>query len=97
MKKAFMCSLCHNGILGGALYLTLDALTYRTNKLTISPEYRNLVLPLRDVQEITWKWIIFPVATIRMLNGESFKFLIFNRPRFEKYFSECMRDRLEES
>ena len=88
MEKAFVCSLCHNGILGGALYLTSDSLTYKTNKLTVHPKYRNLVLPLRDVLDISWKWILFPVATVHMSNGESFKFIIFNRPRFEKHFAE---------
>ena len=89
MEKAFVCSLCHNGILGGALYLTSDSLTYKTNKLTVHPKYRNLVLPLRDIQTITWKWILFPVATFCMSNGESFSFIIFNRTRFEKYYAEC--------
>ena len=89
VEKAFMCSLCHNGILGGALYLSSEALTYKTNKLTVSPRYRNLVLPLRDVQDINWKCIVFPVATIRMSNGECFTFIIFNRPRFEKHFAKC--------
>lgn len=89
MEKAFICSLCQNGILGGALYLSSEALTYKTNKLTVSPKYRNLALPLRDIQDINWKRIVFPVATIRMSNGESFSFIIFNRSRFEKHFAKC--------
>ena len=31
--KSFVCSLCHNGILGGGLYLDSQSLTYKTNKL----------------------------------------------------------------
>ena len=46
MRKIFMCSLCHNGVLGGALYLENDSLTYRTNKLTVDKKYRNLVSSL---------------------------------------------------
>ena len=38
MKKSFMCSLCHNGILGGALYLDENSVTYKTNKLTVDRE-----------------------------------------------------------
>ena len=84
--KAFACSLCHNGILGGGLYLDSQALTYRTNKLTVDDKYRKLVLPMKEIQEISWKWIIFPVATVHMQNGESYQFIIFNKSRFSKWF-----------
>ena len=84
--KAFACSLCHNGILGGGLYLDSQALTYRTNKLTVDDKYRKLVLPLKEIQEISWKWIIFPVATVHMQNGELYQFIIFHKSRFSKWF-----------
>ena len=58
--KSFVCSLCHNGILGGGLYLDNTSLTYKTNKLTVDKKYRNLVLPLNEIKEINWKRIIFP-------------------------------------
>ena len=51
MNKAFMCSLCHNGILGGALYLDENSVTYKTNKLTVDKAYRNLILPLDEIAE----------------------------------------------
>lgn len=86
--KSFICSLCHNGILGGALYLDATSLTYKTNKLTVDNKYKNLVLPLRDINEITWKWIVFPIATVLMKNGERFTFIIFNKPRFVKWFQK---------
>ena len=86
MKKIFMCSLCHNGILGGALYLDENSVTYKTNKLTVDKAYRNLVLPLDEIAELTWKWIVFPVATFRMKNGVEHKFIIFNKRRFNKYY-----------
>ena len=88
MKKTFICSLCHKGILGGALYLDPESVTYRTNKLTVDKKFRNLVLPLPEIQDLTWKWVIFPVAAFHMTNGEQYKFLIFNKPRFEKYYRE---------
>ena len=84
--KSFACSLCHNGILGGGLYLDSQALTYRTNKLTVDDKYRKLVLPMKEIQEISWKWIVFPVATVHMQNGESYQFIIFNKSRFSKWF-----------
>ena len=91
MKKSFMCSLCHNGILGGALYLDETSLTYRTNKLTVDKAYRNLVLPLDQITELTWKWIVFPIATMRMTSGEQYKFIIFNKSRFNKYYTEVKK------
>ena len=86
MKKTFICSLCHNGILGGVLYLDENSFTYKTNKLTVDKSYRNLVLPLDEIAEITWKWVVFPVATFCMKNGVEYKFIIFNKRRFNKYF-----------
>jgi len=88
MRKAFMCSLCHNGILGGGLYLDTQSVTYRTQKLTVNEKYRNLVLPLNEIKEITWKWIVFPVATFHMKNGEEYKMIIFNKARFNKWYRE---------
>ena len=75
--KSFVCSLCHNGILGGGLYLDSQSLTYKTNKLTVDKKYRNLVLPMQEIKEISWKWIVFPIATVNMKNGELYKFIIF--------------------
>ena len=86
--KSFVCSLCHNGVLGGGLYLDSTSLNYKTNKLTVDEKYRNLVLPMSEIKEITWKQIVFPVATVFMKNGEAYKFIIFNKTRFKKCFQE---------
>lgn len=88
MRKAFMCSLCHNGILGGGLYLDSQSVTYRTQKLTVNEKYRNIVLPLNEIKDITWKWIVFPIATFHMKSGEEYKMIIFNKSRFTKYYRE---------
>lgn len=53
MRKVFMCSLCHNGILGGGLYLDHESVTYRTQKFTVDDKYKNLVLPLSDIKEFS--------------------------------------------
>ena len=92
MRKSFMCSLCRNGILGGALYLENEALTYKTTKLTVDQQYRNLILPFKEIREITWKRIIFPVATFHMKNGEEYTFLIFNKSRFIRYYQEFSQE-----
>lgn len=86
--KSFVCSLCHNGIIGGCLYLDSQSLTYKTNKLTVDKKYRNLVLPIQDIKDISWKWIVFPIAIVNMKNKEQYKFIIFNKSRFEKCFQE---------
>lgn len=88
MRNVFMCSLCHNGILGGGLYLDHQAVTFRTQKLTVSEQYRNLILPLNEIKGISWKWIVFPVATFSMKNRRQYKFIIFNKWRFQKIFRE---------
>ena len=86
MKEVFICSLIQNGILGGALYVDEQSITYRTNKLTVSKELRNLVLPISEIQDVTWKWIVFPIATFHMLDQRNYKIIIFNKWRFEKVF-----------
>ena len=88
MKKIFMCSLCMGGILGGALYLEPNSVTYRTNKLTVDKKYRNLVLPLKEIKDIAWKRIVFPIATFSMANGENYKIMIYNKSRFVKSYME---------
>jgi hypothetical protein len=89
MKKSFICSLiCHNGIIGGGIYIEDTSITYKTNKLTVDKKYRNLVLPINEICELTWKWIVFPIATIQMQSGERYRFIIFNKGRFNKYFAE---------
>ncbi len=89
MKKSFICSLiCHNGIVGGGLYIEDNAITYKTNKLTVDRKYRNLVLSLNEIRELTWKYIVFPVATFHMTSDEKYKVIIFNKRRFKKYYAE---------
>lgn len=89
MRNAFLCSLCRNGILGGALYLEPDTITYKTQKLTVAEPYRNLVLPRSGIQSLTWKWVVFPVATFCMKTGERYTFILFNKWRFDKSYRQC--------
>ena len=92
MKKSFMCSLiCRNGILGGGVCIEDSAITYKTNKLTVDKKYRNLVLPLDEISELSWKWVLFPIATLHMTSGEKYKLIIFNKKRFSKYYAEVKK------
>lgn len=88
MRKAFLCSLCRNGILGGGLYLDDRSVIYRTQKLSVDRTYRELVLSLHEITGITWKRIIFPVAAFHMKNGEAYKIIIFNKRRFVRCYRE---------
>ena len=69
MGKTFVCSLCRNGIIGGGLYIDEQSITYSTQKLTVSPLYRSLVLPMKEIKEISWSQMVVPVAAISMKDG----------------------------
>ena len=86
MRKVFICSLCHHGIIGGGLYLDDRSVTYVCNKLTVDKKYRKLVLPFSETEEVTWSRIVFPVATFHMKSGETYRLMIFNKRRFDKYY-----------
>ena len=89
MKKAFICSLiCPNGILGGGIYIDDTSIRYKTNKLTVDKKYKNLVFRPEDISELSWKWIVFPIATLQMKNVEKYSFIIFNKKRLDKSFTE---------
>lgn len=89
MKKSFICSIiCCTGIVGGAIHVDENSITYKTNKLTIDKKYRNLVLPLNQICSLSWKWVVFPIATIKLTNGEEYKFLMFNKKGFDKFYSQ---------
>lgn len=88
MKNTFIASLCHNGILGGALYIEDYTLTFRTNKLTVDEKYRNLVMPIDEIVDLRWKWIIFPIATFTMASGEEYTFIVFNKSGLMKALDE---------
>ena len=79
MGKTFVCSLCRNGIIGGGLYIDEQSITYSTQKLTVSPLYRNLVLPMNEIRELSWSQMVVPVAAISMKDGECYKFIIYNK------------------
>ena len=69
-----------------------ESITYRTQKITVDEKYRNLVLPLKEIKEVTWKWIVFPIATFHMKNGQDYKMIIFNKARFSKCYHEYSRN-----
>jgi len=91
MKKSFACSVVCNGILGGKICVEDTAVIYKTNKLTVNSKYKNIVLPVGEICDLSWRWIVFPVATLKMTNGEKYKFLIFNKKGFNKRFEQVKK------
>ncbi len=87
MKSYFLCSLCHNGIVGGGLIVDEKTINYKTGKVTVDKKFRNLELSRDDIVALSWKWVVFPIATFEMKNREKYSFLIFNKKRFMNVYN----------
>ena len=83
MNKHFIVSLCKGGgLIGGILIAGDRALTYKTNKLTVAPEYRTLELNYTEISGISKGWLfILPIVSVDMSSGESYKFFVIGRNR----------------
>lgn len=90
MKKYFVVSLMKNGILGGGIVADSKAITYRTGKVTVPKEYRNLAMCYEDICEVTKGWsFILPTVLVKMRDGQDYKFAVFfGRERFVKMLKE---------
>ena len=89
MQEYFIASICRGGIIGGGITADEEGITYKTGKLTVSPQLRNLEMKYRDIQGFSKKWVVcFPVFTIEMADGESHTFIIFNPKRFNALLSD---------
>ena len=78
MKKHFIVSLIKNGILGGKIVADSEAMTYRTGKLTVPQEFRNLVMKYAEICEVTAGWyFVLPTVMVKMKNGNAYKFVVF--------------------
>ena len=84
MEKMYMVSLCYSGgLLGGALYLDDERVTYRTTKLQVPPEIRNMPFPYCRIRRVEKSNALFlPTVTIEMEDGRERKFLVFGRGGF---------------
>lgn len=83
MKKYFIASLCKNGIIGGTIIADDEAITYKTNKLTVPVEVRKLKMRYCDIKGTEAGWLfVFPTVSVEMKNGAVHKFVIFRRKRF---------------
>lgn len=92
MKEYFIASICRNGLLGGAIIADDAAITYKTGKVTVSPELRNLPLKYKDIKGFSEKQVLcFSVFSIEMNDGEVYKFLIFQPKRFRTLLREMIK------
>ena len=78
MKNCFIVSLIKNGILGGGMTADAEAITYHTGKVTVPAEFRRLVMKYRDIRQVeTGRMLLMPTVTVKMQNGEEYKFAVF--------------------
>ena len=90
MKDIYIASFCHNGILGGALYFDDEKVTYRTNKLSVAPEYRNLEMPFENMVDVKTGWLlVFPTVSLSFKSGTIYKFIVFSRKSFIDRLRGC--------
>lgn len=80
MKKYYLVSLCKNGILGGSIVADEEAITYKTGKITIPKEYKNLKMRYKDIVSMTIGKILFlPTVSLKMSCGKEYRFVVFAR------------------
>ena len=92
MKQYYPASLCRNGILGGAVIADDESITYKTGKLTVPPGWRNFRMEYERIRSFSKKWVLcFPVFSITMTDGETYKFIIFRPKRFHALLSEKVK------
>ena len=77
-KQLFMVSFCYRGLLGGKIIADENAVTYRTGKLTIPAEYRNLEMRYTDIAYVySDKAAFLPAVSVHMKDGSNYKFVFF--------------------
>ncbi|MBD5084558.1 MAG: hypothetical protein HDT33_05725 [Clostridiales bacterium] len=91
MEKTYAASLCWHGLLGGWLILDDERVTYRTGKLQVPPEIRNLQLPFCRIKNAEKSKALFlPTVTIGMADGQEWKILVFGRSSFLTHLKTAM-------
>lgn len=89
MRKYFIVSLCKNGILGGGIAANSEAITYHTGKVTIPDKYRHIEMKYKDICSLTMgRLFILPTVSLKMNNGDEYKFVVFARKRFVNMLKE---------
>ncbi len=90
-KQLFIVSFCYRGLLGGDIIADENAITYKTGKLTIPAEFRNLEMKYADIAYVYRdKAGFLPAVSVHMKDGKNYKFVIFFT---RKRFFELMKSR----
>ncbi len=83
MRQYYMASLCRNGIIGGSIVADDEGITYKTGKLTVTPELRNIEMKYGEIRGITCsRLLLFPTVSVQMNHGDCYKFIIFRQKHF---------------
>jgi hypothetical protein len=89
VKQYFIASICREGILGGGIAADDEGITFKTGKATVSPRLKNLEMKYRDIQDFSKRWVLcFPVFSISMADGETYRFIVFGRKRFSSLLKD---------
>ena len=85
MKKYFTASIIKHGIIGGGIVLDDEKLTFKTGKLTVPTEIKNLEINYADILAVTNNFkIMMPTVTIKLKDLREYSFIIFNKKGFLK-------------
>lgn len=84
MRSVYAASIIWRGILGGGIIVESDKMTYKTGKLLLPENIKNLEMPYSIIKEITAGYFLcFPIIDV-VLPTEHYKFIVFNRRRLLK-------------
>lgn len=93
MKKRFnffvASVFCPYGILGGWIEVEEDRFVYRTTKLVMPQEYKEIQMKYAEIESVELGWVlILPTIKLKMIDGRIRKFVVFSRKRFIKVIEE---------
>ncbi len=89
--KTYAASLCWRGLLGGWLVIGDERVSYRTGKLQVPAEIRELDMPFCRITGVERSNLAFlPTVTVRLQNGREWQFLVFGRKGFLRKLEEAM-------
>lgn len=83
MKQYFSVSLCRRGIIGGGIIADQEGITYKTGKLTVPQELKNIGMKYTEIREFTCSRLLcLPTVSVQINNGERYQFIVFRRKQF---------------
>lgn len=84
VKKIFIVSLYHKGLIGGKLQINENKIVYSTNKKIIDKKYQKININKKDIIKLEYdKLFILPIVVIKTNQNEIYKFIIFSIKKFK--------------